>query len=90
MAEEMVKVTLPSVQMVDDKVYFAGEVEVPESVARKLEGQLKAKEEAVAATGNPEAAPLTKEAAGPTVTVGNPAGKKGKGSSDTSGSEDEE
>lgn len=88
MAEEIVTVQVPFVQTVDDKVYFPGAVEVPMSVAKKLTGLQQAKEDAVAATGNPEAAPLTKEAEGPDVTVGSPSGKK-KGGSGSRASDEE-
>lgn len=91
------KVQITSVQTLDDKVYFPGEVEVPEQVGKRLQKQMQAKEEAVAATGNPEAAPMTKDAAGPDVGVGAPveSGKKGSGSggkksAGSGSSEDEE
>ncbi len=75
--KELVEVTLATVQTVDSKVYFPGKVSVPPVIAEKLEGRQRAQAEAIAATGNPEAAPMTPEAEGPEVSVGNPIEKKG-------------
>lgn len=71
------KVNVTSTQMLDDKVYFAGEVEVPDAVGKRLDEQMNAQAQAVEATGNPEAAPMTKEAEGPDVGVGEPKGASG-------------
>jgi hypothetical protein len=79
------KVTITRTQMLDDKVYFPGEdVEVPDDVGKRLNEQMEAQRKAIEATGNEEAAPMTKEAEGPDVNVGEPLekGSKRKSSKD--------